>query len=332
MKTIEFNGTVYASPLSEWFRRHSSEELTRMRESIATEGVRVAVQLYHDTTLDVPNCVLDGEGRLSIASALPGPVSVPFVDAGRLTTDEAYQIALTLNDTRRHDDPVSIRKRREERIHRVAAAKHVEGKSIRTIAAIENVSPGQIYRDLEAAKQSGVSPETPDPEGKVKGEDGKSYPASKPRPEPDLTFPDDTDSEVDGCDEPEPESPVTTNPTEPAPTATARTKAPPRPPHHDQDHPYRDLLQSIVNLVTAISKAVNESPDDSKLRQYLLHLQFMLPRAKTVNGKHLGWRCVGLRGVYRAVRLAGIKGKVLTKAALLKKLQEANEAEEKGNG
>jgi hypothetical protein len=63
----------------------------------------------------------------------------------------------------------------EARMRRVAEMRR-DGKSLRDIAAAENVSLGQIQRDME---KSGVSPDTPDG-GKVVGADGKNYPARRP--------------------------------------------------------------------------------------------------------------------------------------------------------
>ena len=76
-----------------------------MRSSIRDNGVLNTVRLYYDTTLNLPNCVLDGEGRLGLAAELDLD-RVPLHDQGRLTTEEAYYLALTLNDARRLTIPM----------------------------------------------------------------------------------------------------------------------------------------------------------------------------------------------------------------------------------
>lgn len=83
------------------------------------------------------------------------------------------------NDCRRHEDPVARKKRADERLGRVAAAR-IAGDSIRTIAKREEVSHTTVKKDLE--KAAGVNPVTPEPaSGKISGSDGRSYPAPKPK-------------------------------------------------------------------------------------------------------------------------------------------------------
>ena len=92
MRTITQKGVTYNCPLSEKFRRHFPEELDAMRSSIRDNGVLNTIRLYYDTTLNLPNCVLDGEGRLSLAAEVDLD-RVPLHDQGRLTTEEAYYLA-----------------------------------------------------------------------------------------------------------------------------------------------------------------------------------------------------------------------------------------------
>lgn len=188
MKTIEYGGCFYLCPLSDRFRRHSADERERMDGS---GDIEYPVLIYTDTTLEIDEnerCVLDGEGRLETAARTGRPVE--FRDVGELTTDEAFERAKALNDARRHDDPESIRKRRAERIERVAE-KRAEGKSLRTIAEEEGVSRQTVLNDLD---ESGVNPLTPEAPEKVTGKDGrqqaakkkpKPTPESETRPEPD---------------------------------------------------------------------------------------------------------------------------------------------------
>jgi len=90
----------------------------------------------------------------------------------------------------------------------------------------------------------------------------------------------------------------------------------------DPDHPHAELLKAIIAFATRISKAVNDSDAESLLRLYLLNIGFVSPRAKIVGDKHFGWQCVGLRGLYRVVRLAGLPGKK-RKDTILKVYQDA---------
>lgn len=172
MKTVTYNGGTYPCPLSELFVRHTDDERETMRHYTAAVGNRVLVpvRLYHDTTLGKPNCVLDGEGRLEIAAEL-GLAKVPFVDEGKLTSEEAFERAKVFNDARRQDTPEAVRKRRIERV----AEKRAAGKSLQTIADEEGVSKAQIRRDINCAPPGTVEPE------EVVGKDGKTRTAKPSR-------------------------------------------------------------------------------------------------------------------------------------------------------
>jgi hypothetical protein len=85
--------------------------------------------------------------------------------------------------SRRNSTPEEIKHLRLQRLERVAQARQ-DGKSLRSIADQENISLGQVQRDLVA---SGVSPDTPEattistiPETVV-GKDGKQYDSAKPK-------------------------------------------------------------------------------------------------------------------------------------------------------
>ncbi|MCE9566553.1 MAG: ParB/RepB/Spo0J family partition protein [Planctomycetes bacterium] len=93
------------------------------------------------------------------------------------------------------------------------------------------------------------------------------------------------------------------------------------------DHPHAKLLQAIVNLASRISAEVNDAEPDAKIRRYLLDIGFVFPRAKIVGERHYGWQCVGLRGLYRVVKLAGLPGKTRAKEKLLKAYQDAAQPE-----
>jgi hypothetical protein len=174
LRTIDHDGITYTCPLSDRFRRHTPAELAMMTESVREHGIQNPVRTYHDTTLDVSACVLDGEGRLEAAVATG--TEVPILPMGPLTTDEAYALAVVFNDHRRQDTPEAVQQRRRERIERVAAAR-AGGKSTRQIADAEGVSQSQVVADLKTATEQGCSVETPE---KVVGKDGKSRPATQP--------------------------------------------------------------------------------------------------------------------------------------------------------
>jgi hypothetical protein len=196
MRTITYDGTEYRCPFSTSFRRHTATELDAMRESIAAQGVLNPVRIYYDLDTDDAFCILDGEGRLTVAIELGA--AVPFLDMGPLETEAAYAIAKTLNDARRHDDPAAIAARRAERIQRVAQARS-EGQSTRAIAEAEGVSQMQVRRDLEESSgETEVSPDVEEPPEEpaeeapkkrtvaetVKGRDGKDYPLTRKKPSP----------------------------------------------------------------------------------------------------------------------------------------------------
>jgi uncharacterized protein YerC len=188
VKTIEIAGRKFVCTLSDRFRRHSDDEREVMRESVRRFGVLNLVRLYHDEELDDPNCVLDGEGRLEIAAEVGADVDT--IHMGRLTREQAYELAKAFNDHRRHEDPETIRRRRLERVAEMRA----DGKSIRTIADEEGVSKTQVERDLDQLSRGGtVAPE------KVVGKDGKTRTATpkKKQPEPVKQVNDATDGEAD---------------------------------------------------------------------------------------------------------------------------------------
>lgn len=97
---------------------------------------------------------------------------------------DPYKFAERENEARRQLTAEWLRKKREDRIRRVATA-HADGESTRTIADREEISQPQVVKDIAAAKEGQVITElSPENNGqeeqeKVKGKDGKSYPASK---------------------------------------------------------------------------------------------------------------------------------------------------------
>lgn len=185
VKKLTVNGITYHLPLEDRFRRHSEAEKEDMKKTVEAGGIRREIVLYFDKTLGLPNCVLDGQGRLEVARDLKLPRSKIPIARGRpkLTTEEAYLEALAHNDARRHDELSAIEYRREAikagRVKVVAEAK-AEGKSTRQIAEEVGIDQKQVRRDLEAAAENpetaailGGAPE------KVVGRDGRPQAATK---------------------------------------------------------------------------------------------------------------------------------------------------------
>lgn len=77
-----------------------------------------------------------------------------------------------------------------------------------------------------------------------------------------------------------------------------------------ESHPYQELLNTLKATAAKLSKAVNDAPKDSKLRDYLVYCGIMRPRDIIIDGKKYGWQCVFLRGAYRVVNLAGKRGRL----------------------
>lgn len=112
----------------------------------------------------------------------------------------------------------------------------------------------------------------------------------------------------------------------PAPVDVGENSPAPAP-EIDDSHPYAKVLKAIIALATAISVECNKADPDSNFRQYLLNIGYVFPRAKIVRDRRYGWQCVGLRGLYRVVKLAGLPGKPKTKNAVLKAFNDALQLE-----
>ena len=198
MKALKYKGISYACPFSDKFRRHSAAEAKELSESIAEHGILHPVRVYFDTTNNWHNCILDGEGRMEAAIAVG--TKVPLHDCGRMTNEEAYSLACSLNDARRHDDAEAVKARKAARLVRVVE-KNARGESTRKIAQDEGISQSQVLRDLADA---GEPPGSPEPKP-IKGRDGKTYKvkpkAAKP-PKPEVPAKEDAspDHDVDEID------------------------------------------------------------------------------------------------------------------------------------
>jgi hypothetical protein len=149
----------------------SADELARLRESIICNGV------VNPIVVDEDDGVIDGGNRLRIAAELDAP-SIPAEVRAGLTHEKKIELAYSLNADRRHMSAATLKRLKEERVARVAAARQ-EGKSIRAIAEAAGVSKTQVERDLSEAKATVPSGTVEPVSGVVVGRDGKRRPAAR---------------------------------------------------------------------------------------------------------------------------------------------------------
>lgn len=150
-----------------------------LRASISKHGVLVPI------AVDQNGRVLDGHHRSRIATEL----DVPFDTVTHWVTgdEHAREIARTLNEDRRQ---LPIEQRRE-----VVADLREQGHSVRSIAGAIGVPKSTVADDVKVSESGQVdseihegqvlpigNTENSQPE-RVKGTDGKSYPAKKPKPQ-----------------------------------------------------------------------------------------------------------------------------------------------------
>lgn len=135
-----------------------------LTESIKRFGVLVPVAYCTHGVL------LDGHHRVRIAESVGVDCARVDVrgDDGDECGPDCLEMARTLNSDRRHLT--------DEQRRKVAVSLRQDGHSLRAIAGALGTSKDTVARDLD---DSGVSDETPD---EVVGLDGKSYPASRPKP------------------------------------------------------------------------------------------------------------------------------------------------------
>jgi DNA-binding CsgD family transcriptional regulator len=177
VKTIDHGATTYRIPFDHLFRPLTPDEAAGLRASVEANGVLAPVLTY-DSPAHGPDCVIDGANRAALAAEFDA--DLPVRKLRGLTDEAAEALAESLNADRRHLTPEEQRERRAERVKRVAG-KRAEGKSLRTIAEEEGVSPEQVRQDVKDATVKGL---TVEPE-KVMGRDGKERPAAR-KPAPDT--------------------------------------------------------------------------------------------------------------------------------------------------
>lgn len=145
-------------------------ELAELEQDIKEHGQR-------DTIKRLNGEIVDGRNRLTCLLKLG--LEPRFEELPKGTDAAAY--VESVNDRRRHESKEARKKRLDKRVARVAAARE-EGKSTRAIADAEGISSSQVRRDMESGAPHGA-PENGKPK-KVKGRDGKSYPAKKDKAKP----------------------------------------------------------------------------------------------------------------------------------------------------
>ncbi len=181
--TITIGDEQYTVLFPNLVRPLTPQERADLKASIEKYGVKTPV------VVDEENGIIDGANRAQIATEL-GLCDLPTRTAAGLTDDEKRELAISLNADRRQLTPEDLSALRQERVKRVRTARE-EGKSLRTIAADEGVSLGQVQRDLAESGVSGDTPETVADEAGdepatttpavVTGRDGKKYTRGKKR-------------------------------------------------------------------------------------------------------------------------------------------------------
>lgn len=279
----------YARPFAALFRPLTAAERTELTASIRQHGVRYPAKVYQSR--EHGRAVIDGANRLDICDVLG--IACPVEDLGHLSEDTATELAEQLNHCRRHlsaGDWQRMAADRAERVKRVAERRRA-GQSIRTIAADEGVSPGQVQRDLEAATVSGDTV-LPD-DNQIVGKDGVKRSATRPADEPELFA-----GEVTG------EGDVNTEPTPPEPFTSPKGKPPP--PKVEYPEPYQGLLDGLTELSRRFTLFVN-SDDSERFREYVGELKLgwiNYTKSKIKDGKKINPSFVAFQGLRQLLKLS----------------------------
>jgi len=156
-------------PFSNEYPMMPDEDVGRMEINMRDNGFdpRFPIVTYQGK-------VLDGRNRyLASSRAEVSPVIVSFTG----NDEQARLFVQTANEHRRHLTREWLERLRQDRMKRIGP-KRKEGKSVRTIAAEENVSPSTIHRELNELSDQG---EDVEPE-EIVGQDGKTRPAKRADP------------------------------------------------------------------------------------------------------------------------------------------------------
>lgn len=131
-----------------------------LKESIAVRGVLVPIAVDQDRK------IIDGHNRARAARELG--VECPEVVVEIEDHQDGVDVARLLNTVRRHLDA--------EQRRSVVAELRAAGHSLRAIAGVVGVDPKTVRNDLDKSGGEGSPPE------RTTGADGKTYPATKPKP------------------------------------------------------------------------------------------------------------------------------------------------------
>lgn len=143
MKRVTINGRSYGLPFLKLLPPLTAARYMELVADVSVNGVQQ--NLLVATTPLWGRVVVEGAHRALVAEGLG--VEVPVTCLGDVSEEDAKQRCLALNLTRRHMTVEEQQQARLGRVARVAAARH-QGKSIRAIAELEQVSKTQVHRDL----------------------------------------------------------------------------------------------------------------------------------------------------------------------------------------
>ncbi len=161
---------MIGSPYTDLLPRLSDAEYQALKDDIAERGCLVPVEI------DEEGKTLDGAHRLRACGELG--IQAPTITRRGLSDEEKRAHAIALNLQRRQ---LSREQRKELHVELRAA-----GRSIREIAEASGVPKSTVAEDVEQVSET----------GHVTGRDGKSYPATKPKPAPVISFPEQPQHEA----------------------------------------------------------------------------------------------------------------------------------------
>jgi hypothetical protein len=232
--------------------------------------------------------ILDGRNRYT-ASKLAG------VEPSFLTFEGSWESAEELEDVlnfhRRHSEEEALRLAREARVKRIEARRKA-GQSLRSIAEAEDISEKQVRKDLKKtlAADGGSAAE---PEGgKVKGKDGKKYPA-KPKPPKKKPKPPEPENAIDSepeATQPQQQDPEPTQEPEPEPATPSKATSAPLEdragniitPESAEAFSVLNFYQEADQHVRALQKIINQignHPGGCEMRRFLRPVG---PEGKTI--------------------------------------------------
>lgn len=152
----------------------SSQEYEALKADIAERGCLVPIEL------DENGRVLDGAHRRRACEELG--IRSPTITRPGLTDEEKRAHAIALNLRRRQ-----LTRDQRQGLHRELRSL---GKSLREIADASGVDEGTVRNDLRAGAENSAPATKSAQSGLITGRDGKTYPATRPKPKPVVDIPD----------------------------------------------------------------------------------------------------------------------------------------------